>query len=57
MLTEEMKTLFVGWAGNLPRDQTAGRPWFESVDPAKLYPVNIYHAQRAKRFGSESTAP
>lgn len=54
MLAEEMKTLFVGWQGKLPRDQNVGRPWFEDIDPAKLYPQNIYHAQRRKRLGDEA---
>ncbi len=53
MLAEEMKTLFVGWDGRLPSDQTAGRPWFEKVDPKTIYPQNIYHAQRKKRLGAE----
>lgn len=53
MLAEEMKTLFVGWEGRLPSVQEVGRPWFEKIDPTKLYPENIYHAQRRKRFGAE----
>lgn len=50
MLADEMKTLFVGWEGRLPNDQVAGRPWFEEIDPDRLYPSNIYHAQRRVRF-------
>jgi len=54
MLAEEMKTLFVAWQGRLPNDQTVGRPWFEDINPQKLFPQNIYHAQRTKRLSGDS---
>ncbi|MCB1231389.1 MAG: hypothetical protein KDN19_14040 [Verrucomicrobiae bacterium] len=50
---EEYGTLFVGWAGSLPKTQEVGRPWFEEIDPEKLFPPNIYHAQQQKRFQTE----
>ena len=52
MLADEMKTLFVGWQSQLPNEKSVGRPWFEDIAPAKLFPQNIYHAQRQKRFSS-----
>ncbi len=55
VLAGDMKTLFVGWQGRLPGDRKVGRPWFEEIDPEKIYPPNIYQAQRVKRLGSEAT--
>ncbi len=48
---EDRKTVFVGWPIRLPGKQETGRPWFEEIDPDKLHPANLYHAQREKRFG------
>lgn len=54
VLAEDMKTLFVGWQGRLPNHAKAGRPWFENINPALLYPQNIYQAQRIKRLGPQA---
>ncbi len=53
VLAEDRKTLFAGWPERLPNHQEIGRPWFEELDPDRLYPKNIYHAQRKKRLNPE----